>query len=188
MDVIGTALCNQLELAARALICGSTETGHATVKLFDGIDRSIADDDKIGADAGVVLHRAAVGQIVYVEAVDGDVILVRARSGNGRLIGDTRLQKKQRQRIVSLLDGKLVQLLDIDRIADGGVRSIDGDLGVGGIHFDCDVGSDAERSVLRAHLGDRQVDVLYIERGKAVSREDNLITGARGYLGEAVGA
>ena len=86
MELIGSAPGDQLELSAAALAGAGELTADDTAELLHGIDRGVADD---GAKAARLV-------VVDVKAVERNVRLVVARTGNRTEVRDTRQHVKQR--------------------------------------------------------------------------------------------
>src|SRR6185369_3050774 len=72
VEVVGTTLGHQLDLAAAASALGSTGVGRNCTELLNRVDRSVTNRRS----------ELARGHIVRVDTIDGDVALVSARTSH----------------------------------------------------------------------------------------------------------
>src|ERR1700733_4479489 len=131
---IGAALGHQLELAAARWAGGGQVAADYAVKLLHRVDRRVSNNgagtesvDDSGAYV-LLLRRPSGREIVHIQAIQRDVILVDASTGNSTSIRHAGLHREQCSRIISRLYGKVIELLHVKRIADGRVSGIQGDL------------------------------------------------------------
>src|SRR5580704_4741113 len=118
MELVCSALGDQLELAAGAGARVSVAARYITLELFDRVDGSMPNDCsqlREYSGACVVLRRSAGGEIVHVQAIQSHVVLVDARSCYCAAVSGSGLHGKQCQRIVSLLHGQVVKLIHVER-------------------------------------------------------------------------
>jgi hypothetical protein len=138
-------------------------------------------------DAAIGLRGVARREVVDIETVHGDVVLIGASAGDRTGVGGARLVGEESGWVAALLDGEVVQLADVEGIADGGVRGVERDLRAGGVHFDVLVGAGGERRVLGTDGGNRKIDILDVQRGKARRVDDQFPARSRRDLRKAVG-
>ena len=111
------------------------------VKLLDRIDRCMSNDGaelkpSVNSGARVGLHSTARCEIIYVQAIQGDVILIDACARHRTLYRSLRAACVKRA-VGSFLccTGRLLSCFDVEGVADGCARGIDRDFGVGGGHL-----------------------------------------------------
>ncbi len=192
MQHIRAALGHQHHLAAGGTALIRTLPTHGDAKLLHGIERdrehgvesgidvgSVAVDALISASRGRVLrHETGILVIVHIHAVEGDVVLIAARSQYFAIGCDARLQAQEFDNVPRLQrQGAYLPLGK--RISDRGIDGVDG----GGFRGNADtLGVLAQRhlQIERRRRVDQQIDAGARNRSKAgLLRGDSVSPGSQ---------